>query len=45
MAKQLWQQTGVLLITKLRRTMKNPLLKLNDRLLLRSLLLRQKEVK
>ena len=26
LAKQLWQQTGVQLITKLRRTMKNPLL-------------------
>ncbi|NJL56463.1 IS982 family transposase [bacterium] len=35
LAKQLLQQTGVQLITKLRRNMKNRLLKLNDRLLLR----------
>jgi IS5 family transposase len=35
LAEQLLQQTGVQLITQLRRNMKNRLLKLNDRLLLR----------
>jgi hypothetical protein len=35
LAQQLWQQSGIQLVTKLKRNMKNRLMSLSDKLLLR----------